>query len=223
MQIETGSLSRKQSQKDQKRRMKFMSLPQPEGQVSAVPAPVGGTLEGSLPTAELGSQAQKKLAKEKRKRELQLRSEEALSTAPANGHLSAEPGRKEKKKKKKANAAAEALPQPKQGMEPAVPDDDATLPDAAPEKKKQKKKKGPTPTEAPSMAQVGDRELATSGKPIQKALYSEHPAVAGLSDAEVDAWRSERSTVVTGCDIRPVPAFDQAGQCRLAGPSTFKQ
>jgi ATP-dependent RNA helicase DBP3 len=47
-------------------------------------------------------------------------------------------------------------------------------------------------------AEVGDAKLATAGKPIVKALYSEHPEVAGLSAKRVAALREERETTVEG-------------------------
>lgn len=61
------------------------------------------------------------------------------------------------------------------------------------------------------LASVGDQELARSGKPIQKALYQEHPAVTAMSADEVAKHRADRDTAVTGADLRPVLQFEQAG------------
>lgn len=61
------------------------------------------------------------------------------------------------------------------------------------------------------LASVGDQELAKSGKPIQKHLYHEHPAVTAMSAEEVVKHRADRDTAVTGADLRPVLLFEQAG------------
>ena len=112
------------------------------------------------------------------------------------------------KKARRLQAAAAAQQEQAVSMPAAEPEAQA------PPKKKRKQGGAPAGGEAQaSMAEVGDRELARSGKPIRKALYSEAPAVAAMSGAEVDAWREARSTVVAGCDIRPVPAFEHAGAC----------
>ena len=63
------------------------------------------------------------------------------------------------------------------------------------------------------LASVGDQELAKSGKPIQKKMYSEHAEVAALSEEEVEKHRTDRDTAVTGVDLRPVLQFHQAGEC----------
>ena len=48
-----------------------------------------------------------------------------------------------------------------------------------------KKKKAKTEGPAPSVAAVGDADIARSGKPIVKALYHEHPDISRLTTAEV--------------------------------------
>lgn len=59
---------------------------------------------------------------------------------------------------------------------------------------------------------VGDRTLAQSRPAILKQLYKEHLDTAGLSEAQVSSWRSERSITLSGTDLRPVTAFDRAGE-----------
>ncbi len=61
------------------------------------------------------------------------------------------------------------------------------------------------------LASVGDKELAKSGKTIQKNLYHEHPTVSAMSTEEAAKHREDRDTAVTGADLRPVLQFDQAG------------
>ncbi len=113
----------------------------------------------------------------------------------------------DKKKKKKKRKAADAEGQAAE----AKPAEEAPALDGVPVEKSKKKKIREQQSSEPVLAAVGDRELARTGKPIRKALYTEHAAVAALTPAEVDAWRAERDTVVTGSDLSPVMAFDQAG------------
>ena len=65
------------------------------------------------------------------------------------------------------------------------------------------------------LASVGDRDLAKSGKGIQKALYQEHLAVSAMSPEEVTRHRADRDTTVSGVDMRPVLQFDQAGVAKI--------
>ena len=85
---------------------------------------------------------------------------------------------------------------------------DSLMPQA---EKKKKSKAGVAAPRAAQWAAVGSQELARAGAPVQKALYAEDPAVTGMTEAAVQQWREERDTVVTGCDIKPVTAFGQAG------------
>lgn len=112
---------------------------------------------------------------------------------------------KTRKKKKKKDKKGDAGSKPAE-FEPTVPVSDQATSD------KSVKKGIKQPKNQPELAAVGNRELARSGKAIIKALYKEDPAVAALTSAEVDAWRAERETVVSGCDLRPVMAFNQAGK-----------
>lgn len=143
--------------------------------------------------------------KKMRKKAKKITEQGMLPPEPDTGAPLGEPDKKKKKKKRKAADAegqvAEAKPEEEQ---PA--DAQAVAPD-----QKAKKKKSVQQSSEPELAAVGDRELARSGKPIMKALYSEHAAVTALTPAEVDAWRAERDTVVTGCDMKPVMSFDQSG------------
>lgn len=174
--------------------------------------------EAQVNVAGPDPQPRPKKNKKKKDRASKPQPESALGVSTANrSYPDAEPAMdaaaslkaNKKKKAKRLKAAAEAQQQQVVSM-PA-----AEAAAQAPPRKKQKKgsaQAGSAGGEVQaSMAEVGDRELARLGKPIRKALYSEDPAVAAMSSAEVDAGREERSTVVTGCDIRPVPAFEQAG------------
>ena len=98
-------------------------------------------------------------------------------------------------------------------------------PAEAPKEKKSKKQQS-SGSDAPQgrvrvqqeavLASVGDKELAKSGKTIQKALYHEHSSVTAMSQEEVAKHQSDRDTVVTGADLRPVLQFDQAGRLQIS-------
>ena len=113
-----------------------------------------------------------------------------------------------KKKKKKSGAEAEASP--------ALASPEAVA--EAPKKKSKKHKTSDAPQgritvhQEAVLASVGDKELAKSGKPIQKALYHEHPSVTAMTAEEVTKQRLDRDTAVTNADLRPVLQFDQAGK-----------
>ena len=115
---------------------------------------------------------------------------------------------KPKKKKKKSGAEAEASP--------TLANAEASA--EAPKKKSKKHKTSDTPQgritvhQEAVLASVGDKELAKSGKSIQKALYHEHPSVTVMTAEEVTKHRLDRDTAVTGADLRPVLQFDQAGK-----------
>ncbi|KAA6424762.1 MAG: DEAD box RNA helicase [Trebouxia sp. A1-2] len=114
---------------------------------------------------------------------------------------------KPKKKKKKSGAEAEASP--------TLANAEASA--EGPKKKSKKHKTSDAPQgritthQEAVLASVGDKELAKSGKTIQKALYHEHPSVTAMTAEEVTKHRSDRDTAVTGADLRPVLQFDQAG------------
>lgn len=115
---------------------------------------------------------------------------------------------KPNKKKKKSGAEAEASPTVA----------DAEVSAEAPKKKSKKHKTSDAPQgritvhQEAVLASVGDKELAKSGKTIQKALYHEHPSVTAMTAEEVTKHRLDRDTAVTGADLRPVLQFDQAGK-----------
>lgn len=61
------------------------------------------------------------------------------------------------------------------------------------------------------MAEVGDRNLAKTGKPIVKDLYTPAEDIRAMSGAGVDAFREERRMAVENCDIKPLSSFKQTG------------
>ena len=61
------------------------------------------------------------------------------------------------------------------------------------------------------MAEVGDRNLAKTGKPIVKDLYTPGEDIRAMSGAGVDAFREERRMAVENCDIKPLSSFKQTG------------
>ncbi|KAJ9529210.1 hypothetical protein QJQ45_007869 [Haematococcus lacustris] len=68
-----------------------------------------------------------------------------------------------------------------------------------------------------ALAEVGDVNLARSGKAIVKALYKEAPEVAAMTAAEVERLRAERDTAVSGpgasrpTAFKPLRKFEQTG------------
>lgn len=135
--------------------------------------------------------------------------DEPEETKPAETALPQPDGLKTKKKKKKAHVEA---PESQAATLQAVPSSDGAKEAAQKEQKKKKRKQEAEQQGGqPVLAAVGDLELARSSKPVHKALYSEHADVRAFSDDWVNEWRSQRQTVVTGSDLRPVPEFHQAG------------
>jgi len=61
------------------------------------------------------------------------------------------------------------------------------------------------------MAQVGSKDLAHSGKPVIKDLYSEPPELSDMSKGQVASFREERRMAVEDCDINPISSFKQTG------------
>jgi len=61
------------------------------------------------------------------------------------------------------------------------------------------------------LARVGDASLAAAGPPLVKALYTEHPAVAGTSDAEAQRQRDAVRGTVDGTSLKPVVDFAHCG------------
>ena len=176
-------------------------------------AKVSGITAGSLSSPIADAKPQKE---KKRKQQ--------VGGAPAEGLV--QPVQKKKKKKKDrggqpldaANGVADASQMPSKqrdlvsGRTAAKPAFIAAADSSMP--KAEKEKKSSIVTAASTAAQwaaVGSHELARAGAPVQKALYAEDPAVTRMTEAAVQQWREERETAVTGCDIRPVTAFGQAG------------
>ena len=215
---------RKKAQRKLEKQMKLAagSQGQQSGQKQQQP-------EGlSMPQPE---RATDPLAQKKKKRKKQSSADaaqpvplEANGAGPAappaadSGAGAAAPATDKKLKKKRRKQAAEAqeAAQPAGSTAPlhAEPDRHAAAPPQNKKKKKAHKQEGAGSAQAAaelaSMAQVGDKEAARAGRPIQKAVYAEHSAVSAMSAADVAAWRAERRTVVDGCDLRPVPAFEHA-------------
>ena len=145
------------------------------------------------------------LQSEKKKKDKKIK---GLKAQPPIATADEEPKKKKKKKRKAANAEGEVTEAKHTSHQPA--NVQGSLPDE-PEKRKEKKERE-QPSGQPELAAVGDRELARSGKPIVKALYTEHAAFWARTAAEVDAWRAERAIVVTGREMKPVMAFEEAGE-----------
>ena len=61
------------------------------------------------------------------------------------------------------------------------------------------------------MAEVGDRNLANTRKPIVKDLYTPAEDIQAMSSASVDAFREERRMAVEKCDVKPLSSFKQTG------------
>ena len=61
------------------------------------------------------------------------------------------------------------------------------------------------------MAEVGDRNLANTRKPIVKDLYAPADDIQAMSSAGVDAFREERRMAVENCDVKPLSSFQQTG------------
>ena len=142
------------------------------------------------------------------------------SIASAEVSTEAETPKLKKKNKNAGNKAASETTQPAANGAAPMDQSPADVP-----KKKSKKQKIGTSDNAPHgritvrqeavLASVGDKELAKSGKTIQKNLYHEHPDVTAMSPKEVAKHRADRDTAVTGADLRPVLQFDQAGEGSL--------
>jgi hypothetical protein len=179
--------------KAEKKKKKMMMKLAAEAATQEAPALNGNATEDT--------DATKKMRKKARK----ITEQGMQPPEPDIGAPLGEPDKKKKKKKRKAANAEGQVAEAKPAEEQPA-DAQAVAPD-----QKAKKKKSVQQSSEPELAAVGDRELARSGKPIMKALYSEHAAVTALTPAEVDAWRAERDTVVTGCDMKPVMSFDQSG------------
>ena len=107
----------------------------------------------------------------------------------------------------------------------AVPADDSSAAAASTEQGQQPKKKKQKAAAASAgaflaaqqkarrhMAEVGDVSLATSSKPIVRSTYTEHPATAAQSTEDLAAFREQRSTIVAGCDLKPVRAFEHSSE-----------
>ena len=153
------------------------------------------------------SKAEKKAAK-KAKKAASTDTDASPSIPPA---ATTDPAKPAKKKKKLAREDSATIT--------TETDDQSTAAEIPPKKKSKKQKTGSSDTpmgritvrQEAVLASVGDKELAKTGKTIQKNLYHEHAAVAAMTMEEVTKHRADRDTAVTGADLRPVLQFDQAG------------
>lgn len=82
---------------------------------------------------------------------------------------------------------------------------------AAPEQKKSKKQKQQQQPSLNQLAVVGDAQLAASRPAVIKALYTEHPDLTAVSEAEIAELMQQRRTAVDGSSLRPVLTFEQTG------------
>eukprot|EP01024_Parvocaulis_polyphysoides_P018510 TRINITY_DN18201_c0_g1_i3.p1 TRINITY_DN18201_c0_g1~~TRINITY_DN18201_c0_g1_i3.p1 ORF type:complete len:604 (-),score=112.81 TRINITY_DN18201_c0_g1_i3:272-1999(-) len=94
----------------------------------------------------------------------------------------------EPKKKKKKNKKAE--------KEQELVSEEVQEKKEKKKKSKKSKEKNGLVSQASKLAQVGDVELAASGKTIIKNVYTEHKKVVNMSDEEVQKLREERSISV---------------------------
>ncbi|KAF6260407.1 P-loop containing nucleoside triphosphate hydrolase protein [Scenedesmus sp. NREL 46B-D3] len=115
-------------------------------------------------------------------------SEDSAVPVPA-AHSEEAAGKKKSKKRDREAAAAAA-------SEAAAP---------------QKKPKKQAAAAGKKQLAVGDAQLAATRPPLVRALYNEHPAVAGMSEQQVQEVHEQRRTAVEGCDLRPVLSFEQTG------------
>lgn len=214
------SVSRTEDEKLERKRLKKLRRQQAalaEASQPPEPAMPGPNVNGSTlgPTADAEGEAKTHKKKKKRKQQ-----PDSTSSAP----LTVSEEQKSKKEKRKqpqeataSNAAAvqdatNGVPIEKQSADASMVPDQAA---AAPTEGVKPKKKKSTPAGASDSAMwaaVGNQEAARAGRPVQKALYTEDPAVTCMTDAAVQQWRDERQTAITGCNIKPVTAFSQAGE-----------
>ena len=211
--IKTEKLERKRLKKLKKQQARDAGGQKPVDTQQEI-AKVSGITAGSLSSPIANAKSQKE---KKRKQQ--------VGGAPAEGLV--QPVQKKKRKKDRreqplnaANGVADASQMPSKqrdlasGSTAAKPAAVAAAESSMPKAEKKMKKKSKIGMAAPTAAQwaaVGSQELARAGVPVQKALYAEDPAVTHMTEAAVQQWREERETAVTGCNIKPVTAFGQAG------------
>ncbi len=210
-QLQAEKLERKRLKKLKKKQAALAEASQPSDATAPAEIP-----NGSLPARSDEADGEAKPRK-KKKRKQQLDST-SLNTQT---EPEAQKSRKKKNKQSQDGAvadtttgedASDGLQMPKQNAGSSTSVSQlATASEERLKSKRQKSKPDGAGAKAATVAAVGDHELAKSGTPVQKALYTENSVVSRMTDAAVQQWRDERQIVVTGCDIRPVTAFDQAG------------
>uniref|UniRef100_A0A7S0YFI4 RNA helicase n=1 Tax=Polytomella parva TaxID=51329 RepID=A0A7S0YFI4_9CHLO len=127
-----------------------------------------------------------------------------LAPAPRDESVKANGDNKKKKKREEDEPSS-------------VSSDKAVVKDDAPSSKKPKKEKKERDFAVGggnTLAEVGDKTLIASSKPLIKKLYTEHPDVARLSAAEVAKLRADLVTVVDGegaADVKPITKFEHTG------------
>ena len=211
-QLQAEKLERKRLKKLKKKQAALAEASQPSDATAPAEIP-----NGSLPARSDEADGEAKPRK-KNKRKQQLDN----TSLNAQTQPEAQKSGKNKNKQSQDGAPADTatgkdapdgLQMPKQnaGSSTSVPQLAAASEESLKPKKKKSKPDGAA--KAATVAAVGNHELAQSGRPVQKALYAEDSVVSLMTDAAVQQWRDERQIVVTGCDVRPVTAFDQAGDC----------
>lgn len=120
-------------------------------------------------------------------------SEDSAVPVPAGDSEQAAGKKKSKKRDREAAAAA------------------ATAGAAASQQKKPKKQAAAAAVGKKQLALVGDAQLAATRPPLVRALYNEHPAVAAMTQQQVQELHEQRCTTIEGCDLRPVLSFEQTG------------
>ncbi len=211
--------SRSQDEKLERKRLKKLKRQQAaRAEASQPPETAAPALNANGSPASCSADADREAQPQKKKKRKQQPDSTSL-----DAHAEPEAHKSKKKKKKQLQEATASIPDSVQhepnGLQTAKHTLSASTPAdqtaAASTEGLQPKKKKSKPTGAPPVAMwaaVGNREAAKSGKPVQKALYAEDPAVTRMTDASVQQWRDERQTAVTGCNIKPVTAFSQAGE-----------
>ena len=152
-----------------------------------------------------------------------LKKEQKAAAAAAQQSEEA-PQPKPKKKKESSGAASEEKKKSKKRDVEASSDmsSDTTVKrkkksDGDASEKTKKKTKTPTASQpaaaasAVKFAAVGDRDLARSRPALTKALYTESAEVKNMREAEVAAWRAERSVTLEDAEARPLTSFAQSG------------
>lgn len=211
-----GSVSHGQDEKLERKRLKKLKRQEAaRAEASHPPQPAAHTpnVNGGVSPPRADANGEGKPQKKKKKRKQQSNSTSFEPDIEAEGQKS-----KMKKKQDSLSSHAKAVQDATNALHTAKQSTDASTASnqtaaASPEGVNPKKKKSRPIAAAPATlwAAVGNHEVARTGRRVDKALYTEDPAVTRMTDAAVQQWRDERQTAVTGCEIKPVTAFSEAG------------